>query len=211
MADVTESITPLRTDKRERKHTAQTLPSGITHNMMKKFVVYYREMTYLKNGKQQPREYFKVESHPKLSKPWVSSKSTKISLFEKLNHANQVVADLEVLSEKETGLVAAHTEEEKEDIVALVERWSKQLPKYMLLRVGKMTPTPTPTLTPTPTTVLMLVYDRKDNHNGFRWTCSYRFSVHSVKDTDTDAAISAAIATLRDKLREKYEVDILSI
>jgi hypothetical protein len=213
MADATDSITPLRTDKRERKHTAQTLPSGITHNMMKKFVVYYREMTYLKNGKQQPREYFKVESHPKLSKPWVSSKSTKISLFEKLNDANQVVADLEAQSDKYTALVAAHTEEEKEDVAGVVERWSKQLPKYMMLRVGKMPPTPTPTQTPTQTqtTVLMLVYDRKDNHNGFRWTCSYRFSVHSVKDTDTDATISAAIARLREKLHEKYEVDILSI
>ena len=210
MADATESITPLRNDKRERKHTAQSLPSGITHNMMKKFVVYYREITYLKSGKQQPREYFKVESHPKLSKPWVSSKSTKISLFEKLNDANQIVADLEALSEKETGLVAAtHTEEEKEDIVAVVERWSKQLPKYMMLRVGKMTTTTT--TTPTTTTVLMLVYDRKDNHNGFRWTSSYTFSVSSVKYTDTDATISAAIATLREKLHEKYEVDVLSM
>jgi hypothetical protein len=203
MADATESITPLRNDKRERKHTAQSLPPGITHNMMKKFVVYYREMTYLKSGKQQPREYFKVESHPKLSKPWVSSKSTKIPLFEKLNDANQVVADLEALSEKETGLVATHTEEEKEDIVAVVERWSKQLPKYMMLRVGKMTTTPT--------TVLMLVYDRKDNHNGIRWTSSYTFSVSSVKYTDTDATISAAIAALREKLHEKYEVDVLSM
>ena len=97
--------------------------------------------------------------------------------------------------------------EEKEDIVAVVERWSKQLPKYMMLRVGKMTTTPTPT----PTTVLMLVYDRKDNHNGFRWTSSYTFSVSSVKYTDTDATISAAIATLREKLHEKYEADVLSM
>ena len=84
-----------RNDKRERKKTAQTLPPGITQTMMKKYVVYYREMTYLKNGKSQPREYFKVESHPKLPKPWVSSKSIKIPLLEKLNDANQVVSDLE--------------------------------------------------------------------------------------------------------------------
>jgi hypothetical protein len=215
MTDIApDSITPpimptLKNDKRERKHTAQSLPPGITHNMMKKFVVYYREMTYLKSGKHQPREYFKVESHPKLSKPWVSSKSTKITLFEKLNDANQVVADLEAQTEKDTGLVAAHTEEEKEDIAGLVERWSKQLPKYMMLRVGKTTPTPTPT--PTHTTVLMLVYDRKDNQNGFRWTSSYTFSVHSVKDTNTDGIITAAISTLREKLHNKYNVDVLSI
>ena len=211
MADATDSITPLRNDKRERKHTAQSLPPGITHNMMKKFVVYYREMTYLKNGKQQPREYFKVESHPKLSKPWVSSKSTKITLFEKLNDANQVVADLEAQTEECdvavcSGLAATDTQEEaKEDIAGLVGRWTKQLPKYMMLRGGKATPTPTPT------TVLMLVYDRKDTHNGFRWTSSYTFSVNSVKDTDTDATIAAAISALREKLQVKYDVDVLSI
>ena len=217
MTDNTASVTAVavavavRNDKRERKHTAQSLPPGITHNMMKKFVVYYREMMYLKNGKQQPREYFKVESHPKLSKPWVSSKSTKITLFEKLNDANQVVADLEAQTEECdvavcSGLAATDTQEEgKEDIAGLVGRWTKQLPKYMMLRGGKATPTLTPT------TVLMLVYDRKDTHNGFRWTSSYTFSVNSVKDTDTDATIAAAISALREKLQVKYDVDVLSI
>lgn len=202
--DATDSIVLVRNDKRERKHTAQTLPPGITHNMMKKFVVYYREMTYLKSGKQQPREYFKVESHPKLSKPWVSSKSTKIPLFEKLNHANQVVADLESQSEKHTGLAVAEThqeeEEEEEDITRVIERWSKQLPKYMMLRVGKSTIAPT---------TLTLIYDRKDNQHGFRWTSSHTFSVHSIKDAD--ATISTGISTLREKLQSKYGVDIVSI
>ena len=202
--DATDSIVLVRNDKRERKHTAQSLPPGITHNMMKKYVVYYREMTYLKSGKQQPREYFKVESHPKLSKPWVSSKSVKIPLFEKLNHANQVVADLESQSEKHTGLAVAEThqeeEEEEEDITRVVERWSKQVPKYMMLRVGKATMAPT---------TLMLIYDRKDNQHGFRWTSSHTFSVHSIKDAD--ATISTAIATLREKLQSKYGVDIVSI
>ena len=189
---IPESITPLRNDKRERKHTAQSLPPGITHNMMKKFVVYYREITYLKSGKQQPREYFKVESHPKLSKPWVSSKSIKIPLLEKLNNANQIVTDLESQAEKET--------EEGETTpteYSIIERWTKQLPKYTSLRVG--------------TGALMLVYDRKDNHNGFRWTSSYTFPLNSVKDTDTDATISAAIAALREKLHEKYELDVVNI
>jgi hypothetical protein len=157
-------------------------------------------MTYLKSGKQQPREYFKVESHPKLSKPWVSSKSVKITLFEKLNHANQVVADLESQSEKDTGLAAADThqeEEEEEDITRVVERWSKQIPRYMMLRVGKAT------------TALTIIYDRKDNQHGFRWTSSHTFSVHSIKDAD--ATISTAIATLREKLQSKYGVDIVSI
>ena len=201
--DATDSIVLVRNDKRERKHTAQSLPPGITHNMMKKYVVYYREMTYLKSGKQQPREYFKVESHPKLSKPWVSSKSAKIPLFEKLNHANQVVADLESQSEECDVVAETHQEEEEEeeeDITRVAERWSKQLPKYMMLRVGKSTPTQT---------TLMLIYDRKDNQHGFRWTSSHTFSVHSIKDAD--ATISTAIATLREKLQSKYGVNIVSI
>ena len=78
-ADATTAALPSKTEKRERKHTAQTLPPGITQHMMKKFVVYYREFVNLANGKRIPREYFKVESHPKLSRPWVSSKSMKIS------------------------------------------------------------------------------------------------------------------------------------
>jgi len=185
-----ESITPLRADKRERKHSAQSLPPGITHNMMKKFVVYYREMTYLKSGKQQPREYFKVESHPKLSKPWVSSKSIKIPLLEKLNDANQIVTDLESQAEKETEQGETTSTEH-----SIIERWTKQLPKYTTLRVG------------TPG-VITLIYDRKDNHNGFRWTSSYTFPLHSGKD---DSIISAAILALREKLENKYQVDVVSI
>jgi hypothetical protein len=153
-------------------------------------------MTYLKSGKQQPREYFKVESHPKLSKPWVSSKSAKISLVEKLNHANQVVADLE--SQTDDAAICAA---EEEDITTVVERWSKHLPKYMMLRIGKSAPTPTPTLS--------LIYDRKDNQYRTRWTSSYTFSVNSVKDAD--AIISASIAALREKIRDKYNVDVVSI
>ena len=192
----------MRNDKRERKHTAQSLPPGITHNMMKKFVVYYREMTYLKSGKQQPREYFKVESHPKLSKPWVSSKSAKISLLEKLNHANQVVADLE--SQTDDAAICAA---EEEDITTVVERWSKHLPKYMMLRIGKSAPTPAPA--PAPALALTLIYDRKDNQYRTRWTSSYTFSVNSIKDAD--AIISAAIAALREKIRDKYNLDVVSI
>jgi hypothetical protein len=186
-------ITPLRNDKRERKHTAQSLPPGITHNMMKKFVVYYREIVYLKNGKQQAREYFKVESHPKLSKPWVSSKSMKIPLLEKLNDANQIVTDLESKAEKETEQTNLDTSTE----YTIFDRWAKQLPKYMSLRVGTMG-------------VITLIYDRKDNHNGFRWTSSYTFPL-PLTSAEDDSIISAAILALREKLHNKYQVDVVSI
>lgn len=79
--------------KRERKHSAKPLPAGITQDMMRKYVVYYDE--YLDKEKTKQRCFFKVEKHPKLDKPWMSSKSNKISLLEKLASANKVVDDLE--------------------------------------------------------------------------------------------------------------------
>jgi len=167
-----------RNDKRERKQTAQILPPGITHNMMKKFVVYYREMVYLKNGKQIPREYFKVESHPKLDKPWVTSKSAKVSLLEKLNDANEYVMKLSSSASASANTSASATE----------------LPKYTMLRVVRDTPT---------ATILSLVYDRKDNLNGFRWTCSHTFS--------STTATAVALEHLQEKLREKYGVNIAGI
>jgi hypothetical protein len=79
--------------KKERKHNAKELPDGITQNMMKKYVVYYQE--WLNKEHTKEREYFKVEKHPKLDKPWITSKSVKISIQEKLDQANKVVDDLE--------------------------------------------------------------------------------------------------------------------
>ena len=93
--------------KRARKHNAQALPEGLTQGMMNKYVVYYNEC-YNKE-KDLYREFFKVERHAKLDKPWVSSKSAKISRADKLASANKVVADLEkdIYPEtKETGLPA---------------------------------------------------------------------------------------------------------
>jgi hypothetical protein len=79
--------------KRERKSSARELPDGLTQQMMMKYVVYYNEC-YNKEKKLY-REFFKVEKHPKLDKYWMSSKSNKISLLEKLTSANKVVNDLE--------------------------------------------------------------------------------------------------------------------
>ena len=79
--------------KRERKHNAKDLPEGITQNMLKKYVVYYKEC-YNKE-KDLWREFFKVEKHPKLHKHWIGSKSEKISIKDKLNEANKIVEDLD--------------------------------------------------------------------------------------------------------------------
>ena len=210
--DATDAIQLQKNDKRVRKHTAQMLPPGITQSMMKKYVVYYREMMVLKNGKQQSREYFKVESHPKLTKPWVSSKSVKISLIEKLNHANQVVIDLENTNNNNNNNnnndhdndhdhdhdneSAVNNEED-----SICKRWSKHIPKYTMLRMIRETSSEI---------IMVLIFDRKDTTNGTRLTGAYTFSC-TVNDKDAEkTAISLALQHLRDKLREKYGIDILS-
>ena len=79
--------------KRDRKYNACALPEGITQDMMKKYVVYYHE--WLNKEHTRSREFFKVEKHPKLEKPWMTSKSDKVPLLQKLESANKIVCDLE--------------------------------------------------------------------------------------------------------------------
>lgn len=79
--------------KRNRKHSAQILPEGLEHHMMKKYVVYYRE--WIDKSHTKEREYFKIEKHPQLNKSWSSSKSSKVKLLDKLADANKMVDDLE--------------------------------------------------------------------------------------------------------------------
>lgn len=78
--------------KRARQHNARDLPEGIEHSMLRKYVVYYKEV-YNKT-KNLSREYFRVE-HSMLSTQWESSKSCEISIIDKLNEANKVAANLE--------------------------------------------------------------------------------------------------------------------
>ena len=87
--------------KKERKKNAKDLPEGITQDMMKKYVVYYRE--FYDKEKTKEREFFKIEKHPKLNKHWMTSKSAKVSIEDKLKHANKVIDDLEnnIYPEKE--------------------------------------------------------------------------------------------------------------
>jgi len=79
--------------KRARKTSAKPLPEGITHDMMRKYVVFYQD--YADKDKQRLRQYFKIEKHPKLEKIWVGCKSNTISIQEKLNQINKIVDDLD--------------------------------------------------------------------------------------------------------------------
>ncbi len=201
----------VKNDKRERKQTAQILPPGITQNMMKKYVVYYRETIKHKSGKQLMREYFKVESHPKLSKPWVTSKSTKITVLEKLEHANQFVTELDNKN-NDDNIVANDADDGNEDVSdhittdtatanTICKRWAKYIPKYTMLRVIRETPN---------IIYLVLVFDRKDNSNGIRRTGAYTFSCPTTGEDAERSAISLALQHLGNKLREKYGPDILN-
>jgi hypothetical protein len=104
--------------KRERKHNAKELPDGITHDIMKKYVVYYQE--WLDKEHTKERNFFKVEKHPKLDKIWVGTKSNKVSIQDKLQQANKVVDDL------------------KNDIYP--EKNEPLLPKYVSLIVARDKP-----------------------------------------------------------------------
>lgn len=191
-----EPIILVKNDKRERKQNAQMLPPGITQNMMKKYVVYYREIMKLKTGKEQQREYFKVESHPKLEKPWVSSKSVKISAMEKLEHANQVVADLENTNNHVMNNDVVNNQN------TLCKKWAKYIPKYTMIRFIRETSNEI---------VVSLVFDKKDTIHGIRQTGTYTFSCPiPIIDTDTEkSVIYVALQHLGNKLRVKYGADLL--
>lgn len=76
--------------KRERKSNARELPDGLTQEMLPKYVVYYYEN--LTNGRH--REFFKIEKHPKITKPVIGSKSMKISIFQKLHMIKSQLEEL---------------------------------------------------------------------------------------------------------------------
>ena len=80
--------------KRARKHSARELPEGITQDMMRKYVVYYKEWIYPE--KVKTREYFKVEKHPKLDKIWIGTKSHSVSILDKLEQANKKIDELDM-------------------------------------------------------------------------------------------------------------------
>ena len=86
------NTTGVKEGTQKQRFSKKKLPEGLTENMMKKYV-YFNEEFYDKE-KTKKRMFFRVE-HPKLSKPWVSSKSNSISIFDKLNEANKVAENIE--------------------------------------------------------------------------------------------------------------------
>ena len=94
----TQSEQNQNTDKRNRKYNARSLPDGIEHKDLPKYVVYYVDFEKDKDGNQiMKRDFFKIEKHPKLDKPWTSTKSKKISILDKLEEAKNKIEELNIL------------------------------------------------------------------------------------------------------------------
>jgi hypothetical protein len=86
------------TDKRNRKYNARALPEGIEQKDLPKYVVYYADFEKDEDGNRVlRRDFFKIESHPKLDKPWATTKSKKVSILDKLEEAKQKILEINSL------------------------------------------------------------------------------------------------------------------
>ena len=94
----TQSEQNQNTGKRNRKYNARPLPDGIEQKDLPKYVVYYIEYEKDKDGNRVVRrDFFKIEKHPKLEKPWATTKSKKVTALEKLNEAKKKILELDKL------------------------------------------------------------------------------------------------------------------
>ena len=89
----TQSIQNSNQNKRNRKKTAKPLPEEITQDMIPKYVYYCKEC-YNKE-KQLFREFFRIEKHPKQEKTISSSKSSKLTILEKLEKIKEKLYNLD--------------------------------------------------------------------------------------------------------------------
>jgi len=95
MSDLSKNIIIEKDEyKRIRKHNAIKLPTTLADLNIPKYINYYNEC--YNNEKKLYREYFKIEKHPyqKKNKTYISSKSNKISIIEKLNQIKKLLDEL---------------------------------------------------------------------------------------------------------------------
>lgn len=95
MSDISNIMITKEECKRERKHNAVKLPANIEQSSIPIYVNYYKECYDQKN--KCYREYFKIEKHPHNihNKLYVSSKSNKISILEKLEEIKKMLLIIE--------------------------------------------------------------------------------------------------------------------
>ncbi len=80
--------------KRERQCIARELPEGITQEMMPKYITY--NVNVWDKEKNKTREFFRIEGHSLIRpKVWEGSKSSKVSILDKLEKAKEILAEME--------------------------------------------------------------------------------------------------------------------
>ena len=117
-------------EKRERKHNAIKLPQNLEQHNIPKYVVYYRECYDVK--KKSYREYFKIENHPQNihNKLYVTSKSNKINILEKLEEIKKML----LIIEEETPDIEEETPDIEESETKENKKISIILPKYVTVK-----------------------------------------------------------------------------
>ena len=96
------------TDKRARKHNAQELPDDLKEVKLPKYVVWYFDKEKSSSSTEEKvvmldRKYFKIEKHPALKKPWISTKKAKLSNLEKLHLTLTKLAELDKMVNTDPG------------------------------------------------------------------------------------------------------------
>ena len=144
MKDFSNTIITKEDCKRERKHNAVKLPETIQQCDLPIYVNYYKECYDQKN--KCFREYFKIEKHPHNinNKLYVSSKSNKINILEKLEEIKKMllIIDEEYIhyiknSEQEQASNCEELINSKKDMnkdILQSKKNSTVLPKYISIR-----------------------------------------------------------------------------
>lgn len=142
--------------KRERKYNAIKLPEDLNQHMLPKYVGYYKECYNIE--KKLYREFFKIEKHPNMikHKVYVSSKSNKLTLLEKLEQIKKILFELDNLEKDETiSDTLEQNDLEKDESNKVI------LPKYISLKNHK------------DNSKYYLIYDKKTNINRITLKLTY--------------------------------------
>jgi len=174
MNDISNTIITKEDCKRERKHNAVKLPETIEQCDLPVYVNYYKECYDQKN--KCYREYFKIEKHPHniTNKLYVSSKSNKKNILEKLEEIKKMLLIIEEEYEQyNTNMEATPQTSNCEEVINNKQDINKNilqnkknsivLPKYISIRKHE-----------TQTSKYYLIYDKKSGtkRNTLKALCS---------------------------------------
>ena len=174
MNDISNTIITKEDCKRERKHNAVKLPETIEQCDLPVYVNYYKECYDQKN--KCYREYFKIEKHPHniTNKLYVSSKSNKKNILEKLEEIKKMLLIIEEEYElHNTNMEATPQTSNCEEVINNKQGINENilqnkknsivLPKYISIRKHE-----------TQTSKYYLIYDKKSGtkRNTLKALCS---------------------------------------